>query len=320
VLSTANIGIKAVIPAIHASSNGRLVALASRDLARAERVLAGDVGARAFGSYEALLDDSEVEAVYIPLPNSMHLEWAIRAAAKGKHVLCEKPLGTTPDEALRMIEACRAAGVLLLEAFMYRFHPQIRWTLDQLAADAIGPVRLVRSAFAFDIRTRPENIRLNASLGGGSLMDVGCYPLNFSRAVYGGPPRSVTAHVDVPSGSEVEQSIAAVLDFGEGQLAMIDASFQMPWHQFAEVVGESGRIVLPRPYTPSTSETIVRIERGDETLERHFDGVDQYRLEIEHFSECIRNNAALDISPGDALEQAETLDAVYRAAEYTLPW
>ena len=320
ILSTANIGVKAVIPAIAASGNGRLAAIASRDRSRAEAVAARYPGMRAHGSYDALLSDPGVEAVYISLPNALHAEWTIRAAAAGKHVLCEKPLGATPDEVRAMGEACRAAGVLLMEAFMYRFHPQIRWALEQIAAGAIGPARLVRGAFAFDIRSSPGNIRLQAALAGGSLMDVGCYPLNFARAVYGAAPRAVAARAVVPDGSEVERGVAAVLDFGDGRLAVIDCSFEQPAEQFVEVVGDRGRLTIPRPFTPREQETIVRIERGDETVERRFAPADQYRLQVEHFAARIRTGAPPFLSLADALAQAESIAAIYAAANYTRPW
>lgn len=319
ILSTANIGLKAMAPAIRASSNGQLIAIASRDRARAEQITAAEPGMRAYGTYAELLADPEVEAVYIPLPNSMHMEWTLRAAEQGKHVLCEKPLGVTSEEVRRMSAACKQAGVLLMEAFMYRFHPQIRWTLDHLATGAIGDVRLVRSGFAFDIRPRPENIRLQASLAGGSLMDIGCYPLNLCRAVFGGAPSSVAARAIVPEDSEVERTMAAILDFGNGRLGLIDSSFEQPWQQFAEIVGEGGRIVLPRPFTPQGAETVARIERDDEMQERRFAAVDHYQLEVEHFGECIRTGAAPFLSPLDALEQAEAVEAIYAAAGYSWP-
>ena len=320
VLSLANIAVKAVIPAIQASRNGELTAVASRQLTRAERFAAESAGVRAFGSYEALLDDPDIEAVYIPLPNGLHAEWTLAAAQRGKHVLCEKPLGVSADEVRRMIAGCREAGVLLMEAFMYRFHPQTRYALEQLAAGAIGPVRLVRSSFAFDIAGRPDDIRLRASLAGGSLMDVGCYPLNFSRAVFGGPPAEIAARAHVPAGSEVERTVAAVLEFGGGRLGVIDCSFELPAHQSIEVEGERGRLMLARPFTPARTEAVVCIERGDETLERRFAAVDQYQLEVEHFADCIREDRAPALPLEDALEQAEAIEAVYSAAGYEVPW
>ena len=318
VLSTAKIGLNATIPGIQKSRNGRLAAIASRDIARAEAVAAREPGAKVYGNYEALLDDPDIEAVYIPLPNALHAEWAIRAAEHGKHVLCEKPLAPTAAEVRRVIDACDRAGVLLMEAFMYRFHPQIRWALEQIRQGRIGDVRLVRSAFHFDISARPQDIRLQAALAGGSLMDIGCYPLNFSRAVFGGAPAGAAAQVVVTPGAEVETRMGAVLDFGAGRMSMIDSSFQLPRQFFAEVWGERGRVLIPSPFTPGIAETVVRIEVGDEATERRFAAVDQYQLEVEHFAECIRNGQPVALPPADALEQAEAIEMIYRAAGY--PW
>jgi xylose dehydrogenase (NAD/NADP) len=319
VLGTGKIGLQAMIPGIRASRNGRLAAIASRDVARAEAVVAREPGAKVYGSYEALLDDPAVEAVYIPLPNALHVEWTVRAAERGKHVLCEKPLAPTAAEVRRVIDACNAAGVLLMEAFMYRLHPQIQWALEQLRQGSIGPVRLVRSAFHFDIGGRPRDIRLQAALAGGSLMDVGCYPLNFSRAVFGGPPRGAAAHAVVMPGAEVETELGAILDFGDGRMGVFDCGFHLQRQFFIEVWGERGRLLVPKPYTPGLVETVVRIEVGDETAERHFVPVDQYQLEAEHFADCIRSGRPVALPPEDALEQAEAIEMIYRAAGYTWP-
>ena len=196
ILSTANIGVKFVAPAIVASSNGRLDAIGSRNPQRVKELYTFAPDVRVDGDYESLIRDPEIEAIYNPLPNSLHGEWSIKAMEAGKHVLCEKPLSVTAEEGATMAQVARANGVLLMEAFMYRFHPQTVWTLEQVAAGLIGPIRLVRSSFAFDIRHgRPNNIRLQASLAGGSLMDVGCYPVNLCRAIYGPAPIAVAARV-----------------------------------------------------------------------------------------------------------------------------
>lgn len=320
VLSTAKIGARAVIPAIREAANARLAAIASRDPLRAEAIIARDPGVTIYGSYEALLEDPDIEAVYIPLPNAMHAEWSMRAMEAGKHVLCEKPLGITPEQVRQMAEVSRRTGKLLMEGFMYRFHPQIRWVLEQARAGHIGRVRLVRSAFVFDIRGRPNDIRLRASLGGGSMMDIGCYPLNFARAVFGGAPREVAARVQVPPGSEVEMAAGAVLDYGDGRMAVMDCSFELPRTFFAEISGDEGRIYLPNLFTPGLQNTVVRHVSGDETVDRTFAGVDQYTLEIEHFSACVRTGEQPFLTLGDALEQAETIERIYQAAGYQQPW
>ncbi|HEY7779978.1 MAG TPA: Gfo/Idh/MocA family oxidoreductase [Ktedonobacterales bacterium] len=323
VLGTGKIGRNAMIPAMLAADNARLVAVASRDLARAEAALAPVAdrapGARALAGYAALLADPEVEAVYITLPNSQHVEWSTRAAQAGKHVLCEKPLALTADDARRVVDACRTSNVLLLEGFMYRFHPQTAWTLEQVAAGRIGPVVTVRGSFAFDIRGRPHDIRLQGALGGGSLLDVGSYPLTYCLAVFAESPRAVAARAQVPPGAEVEHAVAAALDFGAGRLGVIDCGFRGPRHQRVEIVGEDGRIVVEAPFTPGTTDTVVRVVRGDETLEKRFAGVDQYRLQLEHFGHAARSRSPLAIPPEDAVANAAAIEDIYRAAGYTWP-
>lgn len=319
VISSANIGVKAVIPAIQASRNGRLVAIGSRDLARAERVALRERGVRAYGSYEAVIEDPDVDAVYIPLPNARHMEWTIRALRAGKHVLCEKPLGLTADETRQMFDASEQSGVLLMEAFMYRFHPQIAWAREQVAAGRIGPVRLIRSAFVFDIRSNPENIRLSASLGGGSLMDVGCYPLSLCRVFFDGAPLRAVALTTESASAEVELGACAALDFGEGRRALIDSSFELPWRQFAEIIGEQGRITIPFPFTPGRVETAVRVDVGSEAWERRFPAVDQYQLQVEHFADCVQQSLPPALTRADAIAQAEAIEMIYAAAGYRWP-
>ena len=240
VLSTANIGVKRVSPAIVASSNGRLAAVGSRNPQRAQERYIFAPGVRIDGDYESLIQDPEIEAIYNPLPNGLHAEWSIRAMEAGKHVLSEKPLSVTAEEGTKMAQVARANGVLLMEAFMYRFHPQIVWALEQIAANRIGPVRLVRSSFSFDIRSRPDDVRLQSALAGGSLMDVGCYPVNLCRAVYGHAPIAVGARVYSRAAGGVDLAANAVLDFGSGCYGLIDSSFELPDRQVAEIIGEAG--------------------------------------------------------------------------------
>ena len=320
VLGTGKIGVNAVIPAIQASSNGVVAAIASRDLDRAQ-ALAASCGpdVRAYGSYAALLDDENVEAVYIPLPNAQHVEWCLRAADAGVHILCEKPLALTAEEARQAVERCAEKHVLLLEAFMYRFHPQIQWAREQIAAGRVGEVKVVRGYFGFDISPRPHDIRLQAALGGGSLMDVGCYPLNFSRLIYGHDPLGAQARTTTPAGAEVEHAVAAILDFGAGQTAVFDCSFEWPRQQRAEIVGTLGTLVLETPFTPGHSDTIVRLCLDDETIERRIPGVDQYRLQVEHVATCVRTGTPLATVPRDAIANAAAIEMIYAAARYRWP-
>lgn len=319
IISAANIGVRAVAPAILASSNGRLVMVGSEHPQNAADAYSFAPDVRIVDSYQSVIDDPEIEAVYIPLPNSLHAEWAIKALKAGKHVLCEKPLATTAKEAASIVEAARASHSLLMEAFMYRFHPQTLWTLQQLRSGLIGPVRLVRGSFSFDIRSRPENIRVNPELAGGSLMDVGCYPLNFCRAVFGHPPQMVAARVHVPRPGAVDMATHAILDFGDGRFGMIDSSFELPRRQVLEVIGENGVITVPVPFTPGTSEVVVFVTKDGQMTEQSFSSIDQYQLEVEHFADCIRSDQQPALSLNETLENMATIEAVYQAAGHDWP-
>lgn len=324
VLSTANIGVKRVAPAIHKSSNGRLVAVASRDAQRVRKLYTFAPDVRVFGDYESLIHDPQIEAIYNPLPNGLHAEWSIKAMEAGKHVLCEKPLSVTAEEGATMAQAARANGVLLMEAFMYRFHPQTQWALEQVAAGRIGPVRLVRSSFSFDIRSRPDDVRLQPALAGGSLMDVGCYPVNLCRAVYGHPPTAVAARVFAHGPGEVDVAANAVLDFGAGCYGLIDSSFELPTRQVAEIIGEAGTISILMPFTPLDAGTVVLLTKDDQTTEQRFAPVDQYQLQVEHFASCIRSGQPGRgqtpplLSLEETLENMATIEAIYRSAGH--PW
>lgn len=318
VISAANIGVKAVAPAIHASRNGKLVAVGSRNPQHASE-LYNFAPVQVYGDYESLLNNPSIDAIYNPLPNSMHAEWTIKALEAGKHVLCEKPLSVTVQEGGRMVEAARMHGRYLMEAFMYRFHPQTNWALEQVRRGAIGTVRLVRASFAFDVRSRPENIRLQPELAGGSLMDVGCYAVNVCRAVYGSAPQTVAARVHTTKASGVDMATNAVLDFGEGRLGLIDSSLELPTRQMVEIIGDGGTITLPVPFTPGTIEVVGFTMKNGQMSEQRFERVDQYQLEVEHFADCILHNREPELRLSESLENIATIEAIYKAAGLDWP-
>jgi D-xylose 1-dehydrogenase (NADP+, D-xylono-1,5-lactone-forming) len=320
IISLANIGFRRVIPAILNSPEEQLVAVASRNPEHAKELLAHIPDLRIYGDYESLINDPDIEAVYVPLPNSLHAEWAIRALEGGKHVLCEKPLAVTVKQGTSMAEAARVNNRLLMEAFMYRFHPQTIWALEQVHAGRIGSVKLVRSSFSFNIHLppRPHDIRLQADLAGGSLLDVGCYPVNFCRAVYGHPPVAVAARVYTPAAGEVERSANAVLDFGNGRFGLIDASFELPTRQVSEIIGEAGTITIPVPFVPGHAESEVVLTLEDQVIHQRIAHVDPYRLEVEHFGACVRSGAQPAFSLGETIENLATIEAIYQSAGY--PW
>ena len=202
---------------------------------------------------------------------------------------------------------------------MYRFHPQIVWAIEQVNAGLIGNVRLVRGSFAFDIRSRPDDIRLKPELAGGALMDVGCYPLNMCRAVYGHAPLVVAARVHTTGQIGVDMATNAVLDFGEGRFGMIDCSFELPTRQMVEIIGELGTLTIPVPFTPSAIEAVILIVRNGELSEQKFDRVDQYQLEVEHFANCIGTGQEPSFRLSETLENMATIEAIYQAAGHDWP-
>lgn len=315
VLGTANIGRAAVNPAIQASSNGELVAVASREGERAWAFAAQHGIPRAHGSYQALVDDPEVDALYIPLPNALHLEWTVKAAAAGKHVLCEKPLALTEAECREMEAAAAGAGVLLLEAFMYRFHPRMDELVRRVRDGALGPLRAIRSAFTFRL-TRPDNIRLKPELGGGALMDVGCYCVNVSRTLAGEEPVEVQAQANWTA-SGVDGELAGILRFADGLLAHFDCSLTMERQELVEVAGTDGLFQVPSAFLPGTADAPFREERGRAGGTDHVvAGADQYRLMVEHFADAVLTGRPLRYDVDEAARNMRVIEALYRSARH----
>lgn len=315
ILSTANIGVKRFIPGVGRSRNGVVAAIASRDLTRARQVAEGlDIPA-AYGSYEQLLADPAIDAIYNPLPNSLHAEWTLKAAQAGKPILCEKPLALDSAEAESMIEGCRQHEVLLMEAFMYRFHPQqalVRSLIDQ---GAIGEIRFVRSAFTFMLEPFPaHNVRLRSDLGGGALMDVGCYSVNAARMLFGEEPVWASAQWDFRSEYGVEVSLAGILDFGAGRFATFDCGFRAPGQGNYTAVGSRGEIEVPNAFVPQPVDLTVRVIDGTGTRQELVPGVDQYQLEAEEFADALLEGRPLRIPAEDALGTLRAIGALHRSA------
>ena len=313
VISTANIGRAAVNPAIQASSNGELVAVASRDheTARAFAVTHGI--RRSYGSYEALLEADDVDAVYIPLPNSIHREWTIRAAEAGKHVLCEKPLAMTASECDEMAAAAEEHGVELMEAFMYRFHPRTEQIVDRVRSGALGEPKSVRSTFTFRL-TRPDNIRLDPALGGGALMDVGCYCVNVSRTLAGEEPAEVQATADWTDRG-VDEFLAGILRFPGGVVAHFDCALTLERCETFTVAGTDGYLSVPAAFLPGTDDVAFEEVRGREGPIAHsVAGDDESRLMVEHFADCILHGKEPRYTAAEAAANMRTIEALYRSA------
>ncbi len=304
-----------MIPAIRASSNGTVAAVASRSSSTARDFAATNAIPAHYGSYDALLADPDIDAVYIPLPNSLHREWTIKAAEHGKHILCEKPLALTAAECHEMAAAASANGVTLMEAFMYRFHPRIDRVEALIRDGAVGPLRSIRSAFTFRL-TKPGNIRLDAALGGGALMDVGCYCVNVSRTLAGREPVEVQAWATFgPTGVDLE--LAGTLRFEGGLVAQFDCALTMERREYVEVAGTDGSIELRSAFLPGTTDTVAIQHRGREpSIEHPVAGDDEYRLMVEHFADCALQHRPVRYPASEAAANLRVMEALYRSARH----
>ncbi len=312
ILSTANIGRAAVIPAIQASRNGRVMAVASRDAARAAAFAAQAGIPTSLGSYDALLADPAIDAVYIPLPNSLHHSWTIRAAEHGKHVLCEKPLALTPDECLEMEAAARANGVQLMEAFMYRFHPRTTRVVELVRAGAIGQLKAIRSTFTFRL-TRPDNIRLRPELGGGALMDVGCYCVNVSRTIAGTEPTHVQAWAEwTPSG--VDGRLVGTLFFPDNVTAQFDCALNLERREWFEAAGTDETLRVTAAFLPGTGPVPIERHRGRNLTNEPIPGADEYQTMVEHFADAALSGAPPRYPATEAAANMAVITALYRSA------
>ena len=308
IISTANIN-RNVIPGAHASPKIELVAVASRDQARAGKYAKTWGIQRAYGSYDALLADPDIEAVYISLPNSMHCEWAIKALEAGKHVLCEKPLSRHASDVEAAFDAAERTGRLLSEAFMYRHNPQTRRAKQLVDEGAIGELRLIRAAFSFSLYDE-DNIRLSTALEGGALMDIGCYAVSGSR-LFGGEPEKVYGEAWFgPSGTD--WLFTGTLRFPGNVLALFDCGTAMTARDELEAIGSEGSLFLDDPWHCKMPGIELRREGGVERIE--LDPLDSYRLELENLSDAIRGDADLLLGRDDAVAQARVLEALYDSA------
>src|SRR5215204_4353818 len=320
VLSTADIARKKVVPGLLKADRCEVVAIASRDAAQA-RAVADELGIpTAHGSYEALLADPNVDVVYIPLPNHLHAEWTIAAARAGKHVLCEKPLAMTAADAERMVEACRAAGVHLMEAFMYRLHPSWLAARELVESGRIGRLVAVQSWFSY-FNDDPANIRNVLAFGGGALFDIGCYAVNLSRMLFGAEPGRVAAAVVRDPTSGVDTTTSAILEFPTG-LAAFTVSTRSETDQRVDIYGTDGRVSIGIPFNiPPDRPTKVFVTAGGdppvapniETL--RFDPRDPYTAEAEAFEAIVLDGASPPFPARDAVANLRVIEQIFEAAE-----
>jgi D-xylose 1-dehydrogenase (NADP+, D-xylono-1,5-lactone-forming) len=310
ILSTAHIN-RLFLAGARQADNVQIVAVASRSQGRADEYAQVNEIPRAHGSYEALLEDPDVEAVYISLPNSLHIEWTIRALQAGKHVLCEKPLSRRPGEVERAFDVAERNGRLLMEAFMWRHHPQTRRLTELIAEGAVGRVRVLRAVFGF-VAHDPRNVRLSKTLDGGALMDVGCYCVSAARLIAGEPERVSAEHA--LGGDGVDVAFAALMRHADDVSSHFDAGLALASRDLLEVVGDEATLRLTDPWhCRDPAIELLDEDGGSERIE--IEPADSYQLEAENFSAAIRGEAEPLLGRADALGQARTIEALYLAAE-----
>jgi predicted dehydrogenase len=313
ILSTARINNR-LLPGARLSDEVEVVAVASRTQAAADAFAREHGIARAHGSYQALLADDGVDAVYIPLPNSLHVEWSIRALRAGKHVLCEKPLDRDPAQVERAYAEAEAAGRILAEAFMYRHHPQTLRMKALVEEGAIGPMRLIRASFSFTARNAAD-VRLSRELDGGALRDVGCYCVTASRFLAGEPELVFGQQELTPSG--VDGRFAALLRFADGVVSLMDSGIVVTPQERIEVVGDDGWLVLRDPW--HCREPVIELHRDGAVERIEVERANHYQLELEDLAAAIDGRRRPRLGREDAVAQARVIDALYRSAETGLP-
>ncbi len=314
VLSTAKIGRTKVIPAIQTSRLGRVTAISSRNAADARRV-ADELGiAKAYDSYEALLADPDIDAIYNPLPNHLHVPWSIKALEAGKHVLCEKPLGLDAADLAPLFAAAAAHPQLkVMEAFMYRFHPQWQKALSLVKEGSLGQLRHIHSHFSYNNRDA-GNIRNSAAMGGGALMDIGCYCISLARHLFQSEPLRVLGQITPYPGYEVDCFVSGILEFADGS-ATFTASTKMEPNQYVEASGEAGSLRIPIPFNPPGDEvTRLDVKHDQHTDTLTFAPCDHYRIMADAFAESVLQATPVPTPLSDALANMTIIDAIFASA------
>jgi len=311
-LGTARIAAKAVIPALKASRRNVVAAIASRDLTRAQEFAQANEIAKAYGSYDELIADPGIDAVYIPLPNSEHAPWAIKAMEAGKHVLVEKPFALNADEAQLMVSTSLERSVLLMEAFMYRYHSRFETVIDLVRHGSLGQLRFIQSTFSFQL-TNPNDYRLSAALGGGALYDLGCYCVNFQRQLVGREPRQLQALSYVGS-TNVDLQMSGTLDFGEQVFTHFDVAFNGAPQQYTRIIGTEGVLSFEKCFNPGTDPSEAFLIKGSDTKRIKFRREDSYQKMVEHFYDVVASKEAPLFPLSDAVTNLVAMDALFQSA------
>lgn len=314
-LSTARIN-RALIPPLQVSKRNHLLAVGSRSQATADAYAKERKIPRAYGSYEALLADPEIDVIYNPLPNHLHAEWTIKAVEAGKHVLCEKPLALSVDEVDAVKSAARKHGRVVAEAFMYRHHPQTLKVQEVIRSGSLGTLKLIRGSFSF-VLAREGDVRLNPEWGGGSIWDVGCYPISYARTVVGEEPLEVFGwQVTGPTG--IDETFAGQMRFKEDVIAQFDSSFVIPFHAFMEIVGSEGTLNIPKPFKPEVNEKVYLI-RGEKIETIKVKGQELYLGEVEDMADAILLGNEPRVTLDDSRANVAVISALLASARTGMP-
>lgn len=314
VLSTSKFAGRSLIPATKKSKYSEVTAVASRDKERATTFAAKLNIPKTYGSYEALIADPSIDVVYIPLPNNMHVDWALKALEAGKHVLCEKPVGLNYADARRLENASRDYPKLkVMEAFMYRHHPQWRKVKELVVEQAIGDIKTVHSIFSY-YNVDTSNIRNISEVGGGAMLDIGCYCVSQSRFVFGSEPERVAGLVERDPRTKIDRFSSGMLDFGSGTAAF-SCGTQMQPYQRVNILGTKGRIEIEVPFNaPNDQPCRIWLQRGGPVEEITFDVCDQYTIQVDLFAEAIMNNTPVPTPIEDGISNMKVIDAVFESS------
>lgn len=316
IIGCAGIAVRSVIPGIQQSQRGVVTAIASRDEAKAKQTAEKLGIPKAYGSYEALLADADIDAVYIPLPNNMHKEWTIRAAEAGKHVLCEKPFSMDASEAAEMVEACEKHGVKLAEAFMYRHHPRYTRIKEIIVSGEIGTIRGIHGTFTFNSSANTTNFRNDQAMGGGALYDIGVYPISAARMLMDREPEAATVHAFFsPEHGGVDMMASGLLEFSGGVGLTFDCAMWASGRNTLEVLGTDGRIELPSAFVCSTdAPSVFYVTVKGNRREEQMEPVNQYSLQSDELAATVLDGAPDRFAPNDAVLNMRVLDACLESA------
>ncbi len=317
VMGCAGIAKYSVIPGVQLSEWNEVSAIASRNIERAKQTAAELNIPVAYGSYEELLQDKSLDIIYIPLPNHLHKEWSIRAMEAGKHVLCEKPISLTANEAMEMAEVSKRTGKLVVEAFMYRYHPRYQQIKEIIASGEIGIVRGIHGVFTFNNAADSSNVRYKKEWGGGSIYDVGCYPISAARMLLDAEPEAATVHAFLsPDHDHVDMMASGLLEFPEHIALTFDCGMWAAGRNTLEIVGTEGIIQVPSAFvtpTPGSGDFFVKVKGEERRVEtEHYNA---YTLQADHLAEAVHGNSKLAFDIHDTINNMKVIDACLRSAE-----